>query len=104
MNVRKLTVTTDKEKYGVRLRAQPDLKALGARLKGALKTVMTAMKDLTDKQLSEFQKTGKIEIAGHMMGADDLRLMYAVDDAKKDKLAQYEAHSDNDVSTCHCVM
>ena len=29
LNVRTLTTTTDKEKYGVKLRADPDLKILG---------------------------------------------------------------------------
>lgn len=34
LNVRGVTVTADKAKYGVHLRAEPDHKTLGFRLKG----------------------------------------------------------------------
>lgn len=44
LNVRKVTVTSDKLKYGVSLRAEPDHKTLGARLKGEFKQVMLAIK------------------------------------------------------------
>lgn len=58
LNVRKVTVSTDKNKYGIRLRAEPDHMVLGKRLKGAFKSVMAAIKDLKSEQLEEFQKTG----------------------------------------------
>lgn len=44
LNVRKLTTTTDKKRYGVRLRAEPDHKTLGVRLKGAYKSVIESVK------------------------------------------------------------
>lgn len=44
LNVRKVTITADKLKYGVSLRAEPDHKTLGARLKSAFKPVMAAIK------------------------------------------------------------
>ena len=42
--MRKVTTTSDKQNYGVRLRAEPDHKTLGARLKGAFKSVMAAIR------------------------------------------------------------
>lgn len=44
VNVRKLTVSSDKEKYGVRLKADPNFKLLGARLKGNQKKVVEYLK------------------------------------------------------------
>lgn len=44
LNVRTLSMTTDKARYGVRLRAEPDHKILGVRLKGAYKSVIEAVK------------------------------------------------------------
>lgn len=44
LNVRRVTVTSDKQAYGVSLRAEPDHKTLGARLKQAFKPVMAAIK------------------------------------------------------------
>ena len=44
LNIKNLTLSTDKEKYGVKLRAEPDHKTLGARLKGAFKDVTKQIK------------------------------------------------------------
>ena len=90
-------MSRDKQKYGVHLKAEPDHKVLGARLKGAFKTVMDAIRLLKDDQLTEFQKNGEIVVAGQRLGPEDLRLMYTVD-ATADKSHSYEAHSDNEVT------
>lgn len=92
-----MTVTSDKCKYGVMLRAEPDHKVLGLRLKGAFKTILAAIKDLTDDQLVAFQQTGQIEVAGHQLSTEDLRLIYVFDKTSDDTPNQYEAHSDNNV-------
>ncbi|XP_050412605.1 isoleucine--tRNA ligase, cytoplasmic [Patella vulgata] len=95
LNVRTLTTTTDKEKYGVSLRAEPDHKTLGLKLKGEFKAVMAEIKKLTDKQLVEFKKTGEITVLGHKLVEEDLRLMYDVNTAKEG--SQYEAHSEGEI-------
>ena len=43
LNVRSLNLTTDKDSFGVSLRAEPDHR-IGARLKGQFKPVMAAIK------------------------------------------------------------
>uniref|UniRef100_A0A8C3FFM4 isoleucine--tRNA ligase n=1 Tax=Chrysemys picta bellii TaxID=8478 RepID=A0A8C3FFM4_CHRPI len=93
LNVRQVTLSTDKDKYGIRLRAEPDHMVLGKRLKGAFKAVMTAIKELKSEQLEEFQKTGTIVVEGHELHEEDLRLMYTFDQVMGGS-AQYEAHSD----------
>ncbi|XP_053153865.1 isoleucine--tRNA ligase, cytoplasmic isoform X2 [Hemicordylus capensis] len=96
LNVRQVTLSTDKDKYGIRLRAEPDHMVLGKRLKGAFKSVMAAIKELTSEQLEKFQKTGTVFVEGHELHEDDLRLMYTFDQTVGGS-AQFEAHSDSQV-------
>ncbi|GAA6107926.1 isoleucine--tRNA ligase, cytoplasmic [Tachysurus ichikawai] len=93
LNVRQLTLSTDKDKYGIRLRAEPDHMVLGKRLKGAFKSVTAAIKELKSEQLENFQKMGCITVDGHELREEDLRLMYTFDQ-KSGTATQYEAHSD----------
>lgn len=44
--MRKITVSSDKHKFGVQLRAEPDNQVLGRRLKGAFKQVSQAIKGM----------------------------------------------------------
>ncbi|KAM4651186.1 isoleucine--tRNA ligase, cytoplasmic [Discoglossus pictus] len=96
LNVRQVTFTTNKDKYGIRLRAEPDHMVLGKRLKGAFKSVTAAIKELKNNQLEEFQKTGSIIVEGHELHEEDLRLLYTFDKAAGED-AQFEAHSDAQV-------
>lgn len=60
LNVRQLTLSTDKDKYGIQLRAEPDHMVLGKRLKGAFKAITASIKQLSSEQLETFQKKGII--------------------------------------------
>ncbi|XP_056381265.1 isoleucine--tRNA ligase, cytoplasmic [Hyla sarda] len=97
LNVRRVTVSTDKNKYGIRLRAEPDHMVLGKRLKGAFKSIMAAIKELRSEQLEEFQKTGSIMVEGHELHEEDVRLLYTFDQGAGGSSAQFEAHSDAQV-------
>lgn len=44
--MRKLTVSSDKNRFGVQLKAEPDNQTLGRRLKGAFKEVSQAIKGI----------------------------------------------------------
>ncbi|KAM3878504.1 isoleucine--tRNA ligase, cytoplasmic [Diretmus argenteus] len=96
LNVRQLTLSTDKDKYGIRLRAEPDHMVLGKRLKAAFKAVTASIKELTSEQLEAFQKTGSIMVDGNELHEEDLRLMYTFNQ-ESGSAAQYEAHSDAQV-------
>ncbi|NXD37747.1 SYIC protein, partial [Copsychus sechellarum] len=93
LNVRALTLSADKARYGVRLRAEPEHTVLGRRLKGAFKPLMAAIKELSSEQLERFQETGVIVVEGHELHGEDLRLMYQMTEGS----AQFEAHSDAQV-------
>ncbi|XP_044517790.1 isoleucine--tRNA ligase, cytoplasmic isoform X4 [Gracilinanus agilis] len=96
LNVRQVTLSTDKKKYGIRLRAEPDHMVLGKRLKGAFKTVMAAIKELPSEQLEHLQQTGSLVVEGHELHKEDVRLLYTFDQAQG-SMSQYEAHSDAQV-------
>lgn len=98
LNVKKLTVTTDKKKYGVTLRAEPDHKTLGARLKSDFKSVAAAIKELSDAQLQDFVTKGEIEVMGHKLSQQELRLMFSFTGPAAVELSKrYEAHSEENI-------
>lgn len=66
--------------------------------KGAVKTIAKAVKELTDSQLEEYQRTGEITVAGHTLGEGDLKLMYKFDSSKEGAKSSYDAHSDKEVN------
>ena len=47
---------------------------LGKRLKGDFKAVAPAIKKLTNEQLEEFQEKGEIEVLGHTLSREDLKV------------------------------
>ncbi|XP_078008136.1 isoleucine--tRNA ligase, cytoplasmic isoform X2 [Phascolarctos cinereus] len=93
LNVRRVTLSTDKQKYGIRLRAEPDHMVLGKRLKGAFKAVMASIRELPSEQLECLQRTGSLVVEGHELRTEDVRLLYTFDQAS----SHYEAHSDAQV-------
>ncbi|XP_071568513.1 isoleucine--tRNA ligase, cytoplasmic [Temnothorax nylanderi] len=98
LNVKKLTVTTDKQKYGVTLKAEPDHKTLGARLKGEFKQIIQAIKELSDEQLQRFVATREIVVQGHKLEEQDLRLMFSFTGPAAEQLSkQYDAHSEGNI-------
>lgn len=54
MNVRVLTTTSDKHRYGVQLRGVLNHKTLGARLKNDYKSVVNKVKDMSTEELEQF--------------------------------------------------
>lgn len=54
MNVRVLTTTNDKHRYGVQLRGVLNHKTLGVRLKNDYKSVVNKVKDMSTEELEQF--------------------------------------------------
>ncbi|OQV24386.1 Isoleucine--tRNA ligase, cytoplasmic [Hypsibius exemplaris] len=98
LNVQTMMTTTDKEKYGVRVRAEPDHKTLGVRLKGTYKIICEAIKNLSDDALRKYQEEGFLDLNGTRLEGTDLKLIYTfASPASGDSAGEYEAASDNDV-------
>lgn len=94
LNARQLTVCADKLKYGVQMRAEPDHKTLGLRLKADFKAVMAAIKKLTDAEISAALEQGYFQILGNRVELEEVRVIYTMSDTISSK---YETHSDNEV-------
>ncbi|XP_014785277.1 isoleucine--tRNA ligase, cytoplasmic [Octopus bimaculoides] len=96
LNIKQLTVTTDKEKYGVTLGAEPNHRILGTKYKKEYKDLMAAIRKLSDNQLAEYQNTEKVTVLGNVLVEDELQLSYKVG-SKAQGESSYEAHYDNDL-------
>ena len=57
--------------------------------------VTREIKALTDAQVTNFVNKGTINVLGHDLGPEDLRIMYNF--GEKGTTSKFEAHSDNDV-------
>ncbi|XP_066590037.1 isoleucine--tRNA ligase, cytoplasmic [Prorops nasuta] len=98
LNVKELILTTDKEKYGVKLKAVPDHKILGTRLKGEFKLVSEAINELSDQQLQDFDILKEITVNGHKIYEGDLKIKFIFTGNTAEKLSeQYEAHSEKNI-------
>uniref|UniRef100_H2Z863 Isoleucine--tRNA ligase, cytoplasmic n=1 Tax=Ciona savignyi TaxID=51511 RepID=H2Z863_CIOSA len=89
LNVRSVTTSSDKDKYGVSLRAEPDHVVLGKRLKGDFKSVMSGIRQLTNDQVEQYLE---INIKKVTYISNKLLIIQ-----QNDYHLRYEAHSDNDV-------
>lgn len=97
LNVKELITTNDKSQFGVKIKAQPDLKLLGARLRNDSKSVIEAIKKMDELQLEEYLQKPEQPVAGHKLEEGELKLIFAFDNASGDDTGveqQYEAHSD----------
>ena len=68
-------------------------------------TSLNSIQKLTDEQLQQFQKDGQMEVMGHLLKAEDVRIFYNFTGDKAAELSeQYIAESEGDVSHCaHCI-
>ncbi|CAH8626194.1 unnamed protein product [Heterobilharzia americana] len=76
LNVRALTTTNDKHRYGVQLRGILNHKTLGIRLKNDYKSVVNAVKEMSTEELEKFVNTGRLIVCGHELSGDDLSVVY----------------------------
>lgn len=104
LNVEELVTTDDKEKFGVQIKAQPDIKLLGARLRGESKSVVEAIKKMSELDLQDYQNDpDNYQVSGHKLEDGELKLVYsfgeqpAGDANSNDSEQRYEAHSDGNV-------
>lgn len=72
-NVHKVSMTTDERKW-CKLNAKADGRVLGKKLGKKFKAVFAAVKELTHEQLTEFQRTGQMEIEGEVLTTEDIKL------------------------------
>ena len=96
LNVRKLVLSNDRNKYDVKLRAEPDFKVLGNKFKSLLIPVSQEIKKLSSDDIEMTLKNGFLNVLGHRIEATELRLIHYVDSDSK-MFENFEVNSDNDV-------
>jgi len=93
VNVRKVSLSTDKDKYGVSLKAEINFKKLGAKLKGDVKKVQEAIHALNDEQIGKFLKNGSMDLAGHEILDSEVSFKYVFSGEAQDG-KNYKAHGE----------
>ncbi|KAI8590096.1 tRNA synthetases class I-domain-containing protein [Geranomyces variabilis] len=93
LNIRTVTFTTDEEKYGVKYKILPDLKALGAKLKKDLNKVKNGLAGVTQEEIKRYVATNELVVAGIALGEGDLQVSRYFEDAG----TSYAAHGNNEV-------
>ncbi|KAK0399026.1 hypothetical protein QR680_002872 [Steinernema hermaphroditum] len=95
-NVKKLTVSQDKKKYGVELKAKPNFRVLGPRLKGDQKKVGNYLKnEITQEELSMLLEEGSVHIHGHEITTEEVAMTYKCDPSKVNLCGNFDVNSDN---------
>ncbi|KAK9497866.1 hypothetical protein O3M35_003776 [Rhynocoris fuscipes] len=96
LNIKNIVLSTEKSKYGLSYKAEPDHKILGPRLKAKAKKVTEAIKMLDEKSILKFQADGEIEIEGEIIKINEVNVAMKVssDASNKDR---YETNFANDI-------
>eukprot|EP01124_Arcella_intermedia_P022504 TRINITY_DN3362_c0_g1_i1.p1 TRINITY_DN3362_c0_g1~~TRINITY_DN3362_c0_g1_i1.p1 ORF type:complete len:1073 (-),score=204.87 TRINITY_DN3362_c0_g1_i1:40-3258(-) len=75
LNIKKLTIKKESGEGAVALKAKPDRKRLGKRLRGDMDLVDAALDELSTAELENFEKTGSITILGHLFDKEDIQVV-----------------------------
>eukprot|EP01133_Synstelium_polycarpum_P006737 gene6737-7831_t len=93
LNVKNVILTNDESLVSVI--AEPDRKRLGSRLKTAAKAVSDKIAQLSNAQIRAFQQSGEIDIDGHILTTEDLKIIRKYNGDTK----EFEASGDDEVLT-----
>jgi isoleucyl-tRNA synthetase len=98
LNVRELQLSSEEDRFGVRLRAVPDWQRLGKQYKKAAQSLKAVLPNLTNSELRQFLKSGSMEVNGMLLGAEDLSVVrgFAPSENLDGDLSKYEANFDRD--------
>jgi isoleucyl-tRNA synthetase len=75
LNVRTLTLREDATGAAIALRAAPDSKRLGQRLRGDRRKVEEALAKLPSSALEAFEASGELRVEGHVLTREDMTLV-----------------------------
>jgi isoleucyl-tRNA synthetase len=87
LNLRSLTVTAEERGRVVRT-AFPDNAVLGKRLGKELRAVAAAIKELSDEDLARYEVEGRVEVCGHVLAGEDLRISRGLREGGVDEHAE----------------
>ncbi|KAJ2832727.1 isoleucine--tRNA ligase [Coemansia erecta] len=97
LNLRKLDLTSDEEKYGIKYRAEADFKKLGAKLRKDMPRVKKALPDIPSAEIKAVQSGGSLTVDGITLAADDFNVVRFFDALSlEEKSRKFEEATDRD--------
>jgi len=94
LNVKKLTISQDKSKYGVSLKAIPNQKLLGLRLKNdRSKVTKYLQEEATEEELENFIESGKMTVHGYELSSEEVEVAFTCSNTEKKAEETWEDHS-----------
>lgn len=96
LNVRRLTLTTEKQRYGVTLKAEPNIKALGVRLRNKSKEIAAIIRNWTETDIQKYQSDAQqVQVNGEMLQEGEVNVSYKFgEQMSAEQSARYEAHGE----------
>ena len=94
LNIREVILESDGSKYNVKLGVTADWSKLGKRLKGGAQVVRKAMPNLSDDQIRQYLKEGRLDIQGNELVEGDLTVIRAVREGSQ--YMNWEVNADNE--------
>ncbi|KAK5647496.1 hypothetical protein RI129_002388 [Pyrocoelia pectoralis] len=93
MNLRTITVSCDKTKYGISLQAKPDYKTLGTKFKSDYKPIAKVIESLVDDEINKLIANGCFSKDGEHIDATFVRVAYKTEVSVSKKYV-LEVHDD----------
>jgi isoleucyl-tRNA synthetase len=75
LNVRKITLTSEEEKYNVAYRAEADFRVLGIKLRKDMPKVKNGLSRVTSAEVKQFAKTGHLLVEGITLFEGDINVI-----------------------------
>ncbi|KAF2903728.1 hypothetical protein ILUMI_02436 [Ignelater luminosus] len=92
MNVRKVTLTVDKDKFGIKMQAKPDYKTLGVCFKSNYKSIAQTIESLTDNEINSLIAHDYVDVKGIHIEKSFVRLSF-----KTNLLKTHEMHAQGEI-------
>ncbi|OMJ24610.1 Isoleucine-tRNA ligase, cytoplasmic [Smittium culicis] len=100
LNIRKLTLTSDDESYGIVYRAEADFKKLGIRLRADMPRVKKALPNVPNSEIKAALESGELNVDGIILKSEEINIVRAFDSLRISSdfsEAKYDSNSDKDV-------
>ncbi|GAB7366790.1 hypothetical protein MBLNU230_g0741t1 [Neophaeotheca triangularis] len=90
LNLRDLVLSSDENKYGVEYTVAADVKNLGVKFKKDAAKIRKALPSLSPEQIAHFLETGSIDVEGHTLQSEDLRVRRGLSETQAKKSPELE--------------
>ncbi|PVU93953.1 hypothetical protein BB559_003119 [Furculomyces boomerangus] len=99
LNLRKLTLTSEEERYGIVYRAEADFKKLGIRLRGDMPKVKKALPNVATSDIKAALESGELLVDNILLKADEINILRAFDSLSLHPelhSSLFDSHTDKD--------